>query len=132
MATNRAPKRRLRKASTRQSEFKRHVEELFELARELCVLCAVEIAIVVFSPDGRPYTFGYPSVKAVLEKYRRERAESTSDAESTVTEPEGEFSSPAPEGDGDELLNKKQKLETKKMERDGPLLEGSVENFKLE
>ncbi|KAI4387151.1 hypothetical protein MLD38_005001 [Melastoma candidum] len=127
MANNRAPKRRLRRTSTRQSEFTRRVEELFELARELCALCAVEIAIVVFSPDGRPYTFGYPSVEAVLEKYRRERAESASN-DSTVTEPNGEFSSPAPQAEGDEVMNKEPKLQTKQTDKDEAMIEGSAEN----
>nr|GMC76323.1 agamous-like MADS-box protein AGL61 [Ipomoea batatas] len=43
---------------------------LFKKASEISTLCGVEILVVVFSPNKeKVYTFGSPSVKAVLDRY---------------------------------------------------------------
>ncbi|KAJ1278009.1 hypothetical protein BS78_04G047400 [Paspalum vaginatum] len=42
---------------------------LFKKASELCVLSGAHLAIVVFSPAGKPYTFGHPSVNAVVDRF---------------------------------------------------------------
>ncbi|KAK6921990.1 Transcription factor, MADS-box [Dillenia turbinata] len=46
--------------------------KLFKRAMEFSILCGAEVAIVAFSPSGRAYSFGYPSVTAVLDKFRGE------------------------------------------------------------
>ncbi|KAM0037635.1 putative transcription factor MADS-type1 family [Helianthus debilis subsp. tardiflorus] len=38
---------------------------LFQKASELCVLCGAEIAIMVFSPTGKLYSCGHPSVEMI-------------------------------------------------------------------
>uniref|UniRef100_M1D9Z0 Mads box protein n=1 Tax=Solanum tuberosum TaxID=4113 RepID=M1D9Z0_SOLTU len=42
---------------------------LFKQANELCMLCGAEIAIVVFSPDSKVYSFGHPSVDTLMERF---------------------------------------------------------------
>ncbi|CAI9100047.1 OLC1v1036967C1 [Oldenlandia corymbosa var. corymbosa] len=42
---------------------------LFKKASELCTLTGSELAIVVFSPGSKVYSFGSPSVSKILEKY---------------------------------------------------------------
>ncbi|KAK6791479.1 hypothetical protein RDI58_010560 [Solanum bulbocastanum] len=42
---------------------------LFKKACELCTLCGVEIAIVIFSPDGKIFSFGHPSVDTLVERF---------------------------------------------------------------
>lgn len=42
---------------------------LFKKATELCVLSGARLAIVVFSPAGKPYSFGHPSVNAVIDRF---------------------------------------------------------------
>nr|GLL22441.1 MADS-box transcription factor 23-like [Ipomoea trifida] len=58
---------------------------LFKKASEIATLCGVEILVVVFSPNNeKVYTFGSPSVKAVLDKYVAESENRT--IEASVTE----------------------------------------------
>ncbi|KAI3410320.1 Aminotran_1_2 domain-containing protein [Psidium guajava] len=73
-------------SSTRQVTFSKRRTGLFKKASELAVLCAVQIAIVVFSPGGKPFSFGHPNVESIIHRFQnREKTpdEGTSkDAES--------------------------------------------------
>ncbi|PHT29749.1 hypothetical protein CQW23_30667 [Capsicum baccatum] len=42
---------------------------LFKKASELCTLCGAEIAIVVFSPSRKVYSFGHPSVELLVDRF---------------------------------------------------------------
>uniref|UniRef100_M1DMP0 Mads box protein n=2 Tax=Solanum tuberosum TaxID=4113 RepID=M1DMP0_SOLTU len=42
---------------------------LFKKASELCTLCGAEIAIVIFSPDSKVFSFGHPSVDTLMERF---------------------------------------------------------------
>ncbi|KAG9459706.1 hypothetical protein H6P81_004214 [Aristolochia fimbriata] len=42
---------------------------LFKKASELCLLTGAQIAIIAFSPAGRVFTFGHPSVDAVIDRH---------------------------------------------------------------
>ncbi|KAE8715044.1 hypothetical protein F3Y22_tig00110187pilonHSYRG00471 [Hibiscus syriacus] len=55
--------------SSRQVTFSKRRTGLFKKANELATLCAAQVAIVVFSPGGKPYSFGHPSVEAVAERF---------------------------------------------------------------
>ncbi|KAF8031786.1 hypothetical protein BT93_D0871 [Corymbia citriodora subsp. variegata] len=55
---------------------------LFKKVSEGCVLCAVEMAIIVLSPRGKPFNFGHPSADAAqtdrdqtLEKLNKQYAD---------------------------------------------------------
>ncbi|CAI9109199.1 OLC1v1008974C1 [Oldenlandia corymbosa var. corymbosa] len=55
--------------SNLQVTFSKRRKGLFKKASELCTRTGSELAVVVFSPGNKVYTFGSPSVDQVLEKY---------------------------------------------------------------
>ncbi|KAG1341862.1 agamous-like MADS-box protein AGL29 [Cocos nucifera] len=48
--------------------FSKRKLSLFKKAAELATLCGAEIALVVFSPAGRPYSLGLPTVDEVFHR----------------------------------------------------------------
>ncbi|KAF9599809.1 hypothetical protein IFM89_001755 [Coptis chinensis] len=42
---------------------------LIKKASELCILCGVQVGIIVFSPAGKVYSFGHPNVESVIDGY---------------------------------------------------------------
>ncbi|KAF8095073.1 hypothetical protein N665_0341s0001 [Sinapis alba] len=56
--------------SHRQVAFSKRRAGLFKKASELCTLCGVEVAIIVFSPSKKPFSFGHPNVYSVLDRYK--------------------------------------------------------------
>ncbi|CAA2996687.1 agamous-like MADS-box AGL62 [Olea europaea subsp. europaea] len=52
-----------------QVTFSKRRSGLFKKASELCTLCGVEIAIVVFSPAGKVFSFGHPNVEPIIERF---------------------------------------------------------------
>ncbi|XP_020221917.1 agamous-like MADS-box protein AGL29 [Cajanus cajan] len=67
--------------NTRQVTFSKRRTGLFKKANELSILCGVEIAIVVFSPGNKPYSFGHPSVDVVAAKFLQQESDSNDDAQ---------------------------------------------------
>ncbi|CAI8617336.1 unnamed protein product [Vicia faba] len=55
--------------NTRQVTFSKRRTGLFKKANELSILCGAEVAIVVFSPGNKPYSFGHPGVDVVAANY---------------------------------------------------------------
>lgn len=53
----------------RQVTFSKRCKGLFKKASELCTICGVDLVIIVFSPSGKVYSFGHPSVEAGLQRY---------------------------------------------------------------
>jgi len=49
--------------------FSKRREGLNKKASELCALTGAKVAVIVYSPAGKPYSFGHPSVSAVVERY---------------------------------------------------------------
>ncbi|XP_030514176.2 agamous-like MADS-box protein AGL29 [Rhodamnia argentea] len=60
----------LKDSSTRQVTFSKRRTGLFKKASELAVLCAVQIVIVVFSPGGKPFSFGHPNVESIVHRFQ--------------------------------------------------------------
>ncbi|XP_030470757.1 agamous-like MADS-box protein AGL29 [Syzygium oleosum] len=54
---------------TRQVTFSKRRTGLFKKANELAILCAVQIAIIVFSPGGKPFSFGHPNVESLVHRF---------------------------------------------------------------
>ncbi|KAG8368522.1 hypothetical protein BUALT_Bualt15G0054400 [Buddleja alternifolia] len=52
-----------------QVTFSKRRSGLFKKASELCTLCGVEIAIIVFSPAGKVFSFGHPNVESIIDRY---------------------------------------------------------------
>ncbi|EEF40284.1 mads box protein, putative [Ricinus communis] len=52
-----------------QVTFSKRRAGLFKKASELCTLCGVEIAILVFSPANKAFSFGHPEVESVLDRF---------------------------------------------------------------
>ena len=56
-------------SDARQVTFSKRRSGLFKKASELATLCESEIAIIAFSPGGKAFSFGHPSVEAVINRY---------------------------------------------------------------
>ncbi|XP_050210088.1 agamous-like MADS-box protein AGL61 [Mercurialis annua] len=52
-----------------QVTFSKRRAGLFKKASELCTLCGVEIAILVFSPANKVFSFGHPEVDLILDRF---------------------------------------------------------------
>ncbi|KAK4284445.1 hypothetical protein QN277_001277 [Acacia crassicarpa] len=61
--------KKMENESNLQVTFSKRRAGLFKKASELCILCGVEVAIIVFSPGEKAYSFGHPSVNAVLDRF---------------------------------------------------------------
>lgn len=71
--------------NTRQVTFSKRRSGLFKKAHELSILCGSEVAIVVFSPGNKPYSFGHPSVDAVAAKFLDEERNPNDDSQDGST-----------------------------------------------
>ncbi|CAH2037522.1 unnamed protein product [Thlaspi arvense] len=61
---------KIEKESHRQVTFSKRKAGLFKKASELCTLCGAEVAIIVYSPAKKPFSFGHPNLYSVLDRYR--------------------------------------------------------------
>ncbi|XP_072980473.1 agamous-like MADS-box protein AGL61 [Typha angustifolia] len=61
--------KRIASEEARQVCFSKRRVGLFKKANELSILCGAEIGIVVFSPAGKPFSFGHPSVSSVVDRF---------------------------------------------------------------
>ena len=52
-----------------QVTFSKRRSGLYKKAHELSTLCGVELAIIVFSPAGKVFSFGHPSVDYIIDKF---------------------------------------------------------------
>lgn len=52
-----------------QVTFSKRRSGLFKKASELSTLCGVEIAIIVFSPAGKVFSFGHPNVESIIDRF---------------------------------------------------------------
>ena len=60
---------KMTKESNLQVTFSKRRSGLFKKASELCTLCGVEIAIIVFSPGKKVYSFGHPCVESIIDRF---------------------------------------------------------------
>lgn len=59
---------------SRYCTFSKRRNGLFGKAKELNALCGADVAVIVFSPRDRLYTYGQPSVELVADQFLREQA----------------------------------------------------------
>ncbi|KAK6945926.1 Transcription factor, MADS-box [Dillenia turbinata] len=60
---------KMEKQSNLQVTFSKRRSGLFKKACELCVLTGAEVAVVVFSPGKKVFSFGHPSVDRVVNRF---------------------------------------------------------------
>ncbi|KAI4298284.1 hypothetical protein L6164_031861 [Bauhinia variegata] len=65
----RIPIEKIPKKSHLQVTFSKRRSGLFKKASELCTLCGVEIAIIVFSPADKAFSFGHPEVESIIDRF---------------------------------------------------------------
>ncbi|KAK8965861.1 Agamous-like MADS-box protein AGL61 [Platanthera guangdongensis] len=61
--------KRIVREEARQVCFSKRRAGLFKKATELSILCGAEIGIVVFSPAGKPFSFGHPSLDHIIRRF---------------------------------------------------------------
>ncbi|PKU66588.1 Agamous-like MADS-box protein AGL61 [Dendrobium catenatum] len=61
--------KRIENEEARQVCFSKRRAGLFKKATELSILCGAEIGIVVFSPAGKPFSFGHPSLDYITKRF---------------------------------------------------------------
>ncbi|XP_004294548.1 PREDICTED: agamous-like MADS-box protein AGL62 [Fragaria vesca subsp. vesca] len=67
-------------SNSRQVTFSKRRNGLFKKAHEIATLCGAEVGIVVFSPGGKPFSFGHPNVDSVADRFlNREEDEDNTD-----------------------------------------------------
>ncbi|KAM7470540.1 hypothetical protein LguiA_008723 [Lonicera macranthoides] len=57
--------------------FSKRRSGLFKKASELCTLCGAEIAIIVFSPGKKVFSFGHPCVESIVDRFLTRNPPST-------------------------------------------------------
>jgi phage-related protein len=62
--------RPIEREEARQVCFSKRRTGLFKKVSELSTLCGAEVAAVVFSPGGKIFSIGHPSVDSVLDRFR--------------------------------------------------------------
>ncbi|KAL5210363.1 hypothetical protein ABZP36_005986 [Zizania latifolia] len=76
--------KRIGNKKVRDSCFSKRRTTIFNKAKELAILCGARVAAVFFSPRGRLFSFGYPSVNAVANRFLADHAPNNSTASSST------------------------------------------------
>lgn len=61
--------KKLEKKSSLEVTFSKRKKGIFNKASELSLLCDAQIAIIMMSPHNRPFSYGHPSVEALLDRF---------------------------------------------------------------
>lgn len=61
--------KKMKNESNLQVTFSKRRFGLFKKASELCTLCGAEILLIVFSPGGKVFSFGHPSVQDLIHRF---------------------------------------------------------------
>ncbi|KAI9153109.1 hypothetical protein LWI28_006016 [Acer negundo] len=65
--------KRVEHEAKREVTFSKRKKGLFNKASELCELCGAEVALILFSPHLKPFTFGHLDANEVLQRYLTRR-----------------------------------------------------------
>ncbi|KAK3403835.1 hypothetical protein EUGRSUZ_K00207 [Eucalyptus grandis] len=72
MARGKTKMRRIENATSRQVTFSKRRKGLLKKAYELSVLCEAEVAVIIFSQNGKLYEFSSNSeIRKTIDRYRR-------------------------------------------------------------
>ncbi|KAI4331987.1 hypothetical protein L6164_016930 [Bauhinia variegata] len=58
--------KKITKRNNLQVTFSKRRTGIFKKASELCTLCAAQLAIIIFSPGNKVFTFGHPSISDLV------------------------------------------------------------------
>ncbi|PKA50401.1 Agamous-like MADS-box protein AGL61 [Apostasia shenzhenica] len=61
--------KKIKNEAARQVAFTKRRQGVIKKASELSTLCGIDIAIVAFSPAGKPFSFGQPSVETIINRF---------------------------------------------------------------
>ncbi|RWR87414.1 Agamous-like MADS-box protein AGL61 [Cinnamomum micranthum f. kanehirae] len=64
--------RRIENKNARQVCFSKRRQGLFKKAKDLSILCGVDIAVLTFSPAGRLFSFSNTDIDSILDRYCKE------------------------------------------------------------
>ncbi|XP_057948214.1 agamous-like MADS-box protein AGL29 [Malania oleifera] len=70
MGRRKVEMKRLMDNNIRQVTFSKRRSGLFKKANELATLCAAKVSIIVFSPGGKPFSFGHPNIDSIVSKFQ--------------------------------------------------------------
>ncbi|KAK9757705.1 hypothetical protein RND81_01G181000 [Saponaria officinalis] len=60
---------RIKNPNHRQVTFSKRRVGLFKKASEICTLCGVQAFIIIFSPGQKIFSFGYPDVESLVDRF---------------------------------------------------------------
>ncbi|XP_058092237.1 agamous-like MADS-box protein AGL61 [Magnolia sinica] len=69
MGKRKIPIEKIANKSSLLVSFSKRRQGLFKKASDLCSLTGAHIGILVFSPAGKPFTFGHPSFDSIIDRY---------------------------------------------------------------
>ncbi|KAM0944037.1 putative transcription factor MADS-type1 family [Dioscorea sansibarensis] len=69
MGRQRIEIKKIENEEARQVCFSKRRAGLFKKANELSILCGAEVALIVFSPAGKPFSFGHPHVDSISDRF---------------------------------------------------------------
>ncbi|XP_038681226.1 agamous-like MADS-box protein AGL62 [Tripterygium wilfordii] len=72
--------KKMENESNLQVTFSKRRTGLFKKACELCTLCGADVAIIVFSPGNKVFSFGHPDVETIIDRFLTRHTPSTSGA----------------------------------------------------
>ncbi|CAN6450829.1 unnamed protein product [Victoria cruziana] len=76
--------RRIDNSTSRQVTFSKRRNGLLKKARELAILCDADVGLIIFSSTGKLYDFASSSMKGIVDRYNKSRAENQQDTTSTA------------------------------------------------
>ncbi|PON50792.1 MADS-box transcription factor [Trema orientale] len=72
-------------SSCRQVTFSKRRTGLFKKANELATLCGAEVGVVVFSPGGKPFSFGQPNIESIADRFLNQEPKTTTTTTTTAS-----------------------------------------------
>lgn len=61
--------KRIENGDDRLITFSKRRSGIYKKASELVTLCGAEVGVIVFSPAGKPFVFGHPSIESVTNRF---------------------------------------------------------------
>ncbi|KAL2895795.1 Agamous-like MADS-box protein AGL29 [Bienertia sinuspersici] len=70
MGRRKVEMKKIESSSSRLVTFSKRRSGLFKKANEISTLCGAEVAVIVFSPGGKPFSFGQPNLEKVVNRFQ--------------------------------------------------------------